>query len=127
VNVVHSIEIHSLFFIENLMLITFKSSAAADVLMYKAHAKPLLDVLEKEIDQGIITANEMAGAISLLENEITRNKSAPATSSSNLSNEKDTDDDLDTGKIVSLSARAYPLLEMMRASLKEKTFIMWGV
>ena len=42
------------------MLITFKSSAAADVLMYKAHAKPLLDVLEKEIDQGIITANEMA-------------------------------------------------------------------
>ena len=109
------------------MLITFKSSAAADVLMYKVHAKPLLDVLEKEIDQGIITANEMAGAISLLENEITRNKSAPATSSSNLSNEKDTDDDLDSGKIVSLSARAYPLLEMMRASLKEKTFIMWGV
>lgn len=109
------------------MLITFTSSAAADVLMYKTHAKPLLDVLEKEIDQGIITANEMAAAISLLENEITRSKSAPGTNGANLTSENDIDDDVDAAKKVSLSARAYPLLEMMRASLKEKTFIMWGV
>jgi hypothetical protein len=109
------------------MLITFKSSAAADVLMYKTHAKPLLDVLNKEIDQGIITAEDMPAAIALLENEIAQSKRLPAASDQGQSNDKDNDEDIDSGKKISLGTRAFPLLEMMRAAHKEKTFVMWGV
>jgi len=107
------------------MLITFKSKAAADLLMYKTHAKPLLDSLDKDLEQGIITSEDMAAAIATLENEITLSKRQPAADQ-----DESTDsygDDLESGKQVSISARAFPLLEMMRAAQKEDTFVMWGV
>ena len=52
------------------MLITFKSKAAAEILMYKEHAKRILDLLGKDPDQGVITAPEMPHAIAVLEREI---------------------------------------------------------
>ncbi len=107
------------------MLITFKSNAAADLLMYKTHAKPLLDTLGKDIEQGIITAEDMAAAIAALENEITNSKRQLSADQDN-SNDSYSDD-LEAGKQVSISARAFPLLEMMRAAQKENTFVMWGV
>ena len=107
------------------MLITFKSKAAADLLMYKTHAKPLLDTLGKDLDQGIITAEDMATAIAALEHEIAVSKRQPTVEHDD---SKDSyGDDLESGKQVSISARAFPLLEMMRAAQKENTFVMWGV
>jgi Domain of unknown function (DUF1840) len=108
------------------MLITFKSKAAADLLMYKTHAKPLLDSLGKDLDQGIITAEDMAAAIAALENEITLSKRQSAADHDH-NDSKDSYDEIESGKQVSISARAFPLLEMMRAAQKEKTFVMWGV
>ncbi len=113
------------FLIATFMLITFKSKAAADLLMYKTHAKPLLDALGKDVDQGIITAEDMAAAIETLENEITTSKRQLSADQDN-SNDSYSDD-LEAGKQVSISARAFPLLEMMRAARKENTFVMWGV
>lgn len=109
------------------MLITFKSSAAADVLMYKTHAKPLLDILNKEFDQGIITAEDMPAAIALLEKEIALSKRMPAPNEQDQDDLNDKDEDIASGMKVSFGARAFPLLEMMRAASKEKTFVMWGV
>lgn len=113
------------FLIATFMLITFKSKAAADLLMYKTHAKPLLDALGKDADQGIITAEDMAAAIAALENEITISKRQLSADQDN--NNDSYSDDLEAGKQVSISARAFPLLEMMRAAQKENTFVMWGV
>ena len=107
------------------MLITFKSKAAADLLMYKTHAKPLLDTLGKDLDQGIITAEDMATAIAALENEITLSKRQPAADHDD--NKDSYGDDFESSKQVSISARAFPLLEMLRAAQKENTFVMWGV
>ena len=109
------------------MLITFKSSAAADVLMYKQHAKPLLDILKKELDQGVITAEEMPAAIALLENEIAQSNRMPAPSDQDPADLNDSEEDIASGNTVSFGARAFPLLEMMRAASKEQTFVMWGV
>ncbi len=109
------------------MLITFKSKAAADLLMYKTHAKPLLDSLGKYVDQGIITAEEMLAAIATLENEIALSKRQPAVDHDHNDSKDSYGDDLESGKQVSISARAFPLLEMMRAAQKENTFVMWGV
>ena len=61
------------------MLVTFKSKAAADILMYAAHAKPILDLLGKDIERGVISAEETGQAIERIESEIAARKlSAPA-------------------------------------------------
>lgn len=108
------------------MLITFKSNAAADVLMYKAHAKPLLDLLGKDVDQGIITAEEMPAAVARLEEEVALSKQPPPSRQDD-GHANAGEEELESGKKVSFAARAFPLLEMMRAARQENTFVMWGV
>ena len=109
------------------MLITFKSKAAADVLMYETHAKPLLDLLQKDVKRGIITAAETGGAIARLEAEI-------AARSPRQTDNPEDDPDLDSVEReqlararVSLATRAFPLLEMLRAAQKNQQDVMWGV
>jgi len=52
------------------MLITFKSKAYPEVMMYQEHAKRILDLLNKEPEMGVITSEEAARAVQLLEHEI---------------------------------------------------------
>jgi hypothetical protein len=114
------------------MLITFKSKAAAEVLMYEAHAKRLLDLLHKDVRRGVITAAEAAGAISKIETEIAETKIHPTTEEM----KRDViahhgvagdDNEHESADFVSFATRAYPLLEMLRAALREGNDVMWGV
>ena len=57
-----------------IMLITFTSKASAEVLMYKEHAKRILDLLGKDADRGVITAAESTQAVAVLEKEIAENR-----------------------------------------------------
>lgn len=105
------------------MLVTFKSKASADILMYSVHAKPILDLLSKDIERGVITAEETAQAIERIESEIAARKlSAPV-----LDDEDNSDAKKGLNEVVSFGARAYPLLEMLRAAHREQAFVMWGV
>lgn len=108
------------------MLITFKSKAAAELVMYKIHAKPILDLLGKNIDQGIITAEETADAITKLEAAIAASKRDQAPE--NLQSD-DADEEPPQGLAakVTFSTRAFPLLEMLKAANRTKQFVMWGV
>lgn len=111
------------------MLITFTSKSSADVLMYEIHAKPLLDLLGKDVKRGVITAEEVAEAIARIESAITESKRQPDTSNqsapSDRADEELSDQMSDAG--VSFGARAFPLLEMLRAAQRDKQFVMWGV
>jgi len=114
------------------MLITFKSKAAADVMMYEEHAKRILDLLHKDPKQGVITAAETDQAIKLLESEIRESKAHLASSAvqhdvATHHNENGDDNAHDAPQRVSFSSRAYPLLEMLRAARAEKADILWGV
>lgn len=106
------------------MLITFKSKAAADVLMYQQHAEPILHLLGKLSERGVIAADEMSDAIQKLEAEIARQKSVHVA-------KPDTEDEYvshdQTMQSVGFSVRAFPLLEMMRAAKRDQSLIMWGV
>ena len=111
------------------MLITFTSKSSADVLMYEIHAKPLLDLLDKDIQRGVITAEETTEAIARIESAITDSKRLPDTSNQGAASDK-ADDDFgdpvgDSGG--SFGARAFPLLEMLRAAQRDEQFVMWGV
>lgn len=111
------------------MLLTFKSKAAGDILMYEKHAKPILDLLGKDVTRGIITSEEMPDAISRLENEIEEIRRREAADQAERAAQAGEEEDEAPAQKqgVSFATRAYPLLEMMRAARKMGADVMWGV
>lgn len=114
------------------MLVTFKSKAAADVLMYEEHAKRILDLLHKDVKRGIITAAEAPKAIAKLEAEIAESKLHPASEEMQHDvlahhGESGDDNEHEPVEFVSFATRAYPLLEMLRAAQRENNDVMWGI
>ena len=114
------------------MLVTFKSKAAAEVLMYEEHAKRILDLLNKDVKRGIITAAEMPNAIAKLEAEIAESGLHPTSEEVRRDvlahhGEEGDDNEHEPVEFVSFAARAYPLLEMLRAARHDGYDVMWGV
>ncbi|MEN3275939.1 MAG: hypothetical protein V7631_1729 [Massilia sp.] len=113
------------------MLITFKSKAYPDVMMYQEHAKRILDLLNKEPEIGVITAAEATRAVQLLEHEIEESRLHPSTDEveQDIKAHRADDDDPEHEQVevVSFSTRAYPMLEMLRAARDNKCDILWGV
>lgn len=110
------------------MLIIFKSKAAAEVIMYKEHIAAVLEMLGKNLERGVITAAETTYAIQQIEKLVEDDKQQRK-----LQNQIDEDEDLDEFEkkkkldTVTLSARLFPLLEMLRAANKKQTDVLWGV
>jgi hypothetical protein len=112
------------------MLITFKSKAYPNVMMYQDHAKRILDLLHKDSDRGVITAEEATQAVRLLENEIEESRKHQATDEMEQdvkAHQGDEDPEHQPIEAVSFSTRAFPLLEMLRASRDQQTDVLWGV
>jgi polyhydroxyalkanoate synthesis regulator phasin len=109
------------------MLIIFKSKAAAEIVMYKKHLQEIFTFLDKDLDRGVITAAEAKDVIIKIESYIQEHQKNTENS--------DPYDDEDMDEIekhkqlqeVSLSARLYPLLEMLQDANKKQTDILWGV
>jgi len=107
------------------MLITFKSGAAADVIMFGDAARTLLKVLGKDPndDKGIVTVEQLPGAIAALKSAIEENRH-------HHDDGKDGSDEDENprgmGAPVSFAQRAWPLLDMLEYSLKEHKPVTWG-
>ena len=103
------------------MLITFKSKAAADIHMFTEHASMLLNVMGKTLDpgaspRGIITAAEVPQALSKL-------KGAADVSRVE---QRQNQDLPDAHLSISLSQRAFPLIEMLERAAKSSDDVVWG-
>lgn len=112
------------------MLITFQSSAAAEITMYKAHVKELLDTLDKNCERGVITCAETAHVIQLLEQMMAQDKQERQRQEQLLQDEEDDEDAFEKkikSETVTLSARFFPLLEMLKLAQKKQKDIIWGV
>jgi hypothetical protein len=114
------------------MLITFTSKAAAEVTMYKEHAKRILDLLGKDVDRGVITAAEAPQAVAVLEKEIAETRLHQASDDVQRDvhahhGEASEDTDHEGMEVVSFATRAYPLLEMLRAARDGGFDVLWGV
>lgn len=114
------------------MLVTFKSKAAAEVMMYEEHAKRILDLLKKDVKRGIMTAAEMPNAVTKLEAEIAESRLHPTSEEVQRDvlahhGEDVEDNEHEPVEYVSFATRAYPLLEMMRAAQRDGNDVMWGV
>jgi len=113
------------------MLITFKCKSYPEVLMYQEHAKRILELLHKEPERGVITAEEAARAVQLVETEVEESRKHQASEqvAQDIQAHAGNADDHDHQpiEVVSFSTRIYPLLEMLRSARDNKTDILWGV
>ena len=114
------------------MLITFKSKAAAEVLMYQEHAKRILDLWQKDLQRGVLTPAELPQALHKLEAEIEDSRNHPASEEMQHDinihhNAQGDDSDHEAAQEVSFAIRAFPLLEMLRAANKDGRDVLWGV
>lgn len=106
------------------MLITFKSRAAADVIMFGEVGQKMLAVMGKDAPdaRGIVTVEQLPGAIARLRAAIEQDKQArsggPATA-----DEEDTPRGMTAS--VNFTQRAVPLLELLEYSLREETPVTW--
>lgn len=114
------------------MLITFKSKAAPEIVMYKEHAQRILELFDKNVDQGILTPNETEGAIKLLESAIAESRAHPHSEViehdiETHHGDEGNDNDHEKVEPVTFSARAYPLLEMLLAAHAMQREVVWGI
>ncbi len=115
------------------MLIKFKSKAAAEFIMYKEHARPILELLGKDIDRGIITHAETQNAINTIEAAVQDSRAHPVSQqvTQDISIHPQPDNNGNHGhgaaEPVSFSSRAYPLLQMLRAANAQGNDVVWGV
>jgi hypothetical protein len=108
------------------MLITFRSQASGDVMMFEEVARQMLRIIGKEPeDKGIITVAQLPDAIAALKGAIAADKAEwtehPVSGRVNTETEPDDGQDL----FVSASQRAHPLLEQLEWSLKADKPVLW--
>ena len=106
------------------MLITFKSAASGDVIMFEDNGKVLLGLMGKDPNdaKGIVTVEQLPRAIAALRAAVEADKAANRAPP-----EHDENNDRLNGVKVQLAQRALPLLELLDRSLAEETPVTWGV
>lgn len=104
------------------MLVIFKSTTSADLIMLPESGREMLAALGKPpAVTGIITVEQQPAAIARLRQVLADNPpdTAPPSESETRGDDPETP--------VSLSRRVVPLLAMLERSLQDKVPITWGV
>jgi hypothetical protein len=100
------------------MLVTFQTKGHAKITMFGDVAKQLLELMgHSGTIPGAINAEDVPASLARLEAAIERRKSADAAEARG--------HDYDSPRKVSLSTRAGPLLELLRAGAAHETAVMW--
>ncbi|PKO33633.1 MAG: DUF1840 domain-containing protein [Betaproteobacteria bacterium HGW-Betaproteobacteria-7] len=100
------------------MLITFKSPASSDVMMFGDVAERMMTIIGKDIAaKGIVTVEYLPAAIAKLKAAINTDTQA----------ENESEPNGDDGKFVGIAQRALPLVELFESSLKQEVPVVWGV
>ncbi|WP_250462723.1 DUF1840 domain-containing protein [Caballeronia sp. GAFFF2] len=108
------------------MLITFKTSAAPDVMMLQNLAEYLLGIIGKQLNErGVITHDELPAAIEKLEAAVSTDKKERAEHDGHFHEGEDGHEPHEIP--IGLAQRAYPFLDMLRLAQREHTDILWGV
>lgn len=107
------------------MIITFKSRAAGDVIMFGKVAQRMLQIIGKDPNdpRGIVTVEQLPAAISALRKAMEADKATHKDPVDSDHEEADTPRGMEGH--VALWQRAAPLVELMTFSLKESQPVIW--
>jgi cyclopropane-fatty-acyl-phospholipid synthase len=105
------------------MLYKFKSRATADVIMLEPNGRQLVQIMGKTPGQGgIVTAEQIPGAIAAIEAAIAADERARAQAAEAA---QDDEDSSSRPEPVHLRQRAAPLIDMLRRSAAEGRDVTW--
>jgi hypothetical protein len=119
------------------MLVIFKSKVAGEIIMFEENAKPILDLLGKSTQKGIILAAETGDAILKLEEEIARRTVVEAEEKA--AREKKASEQAERDGVfadsplravvepVSFAARVFTFMDMLKRANEKNKDIVWGV
>jgi Domain of unknown function (DUF1840) len=101
-------------------LVTFRSRAAAEIIMVRDVADRLLEIIGKEAaERGVITPPQIEAALASLEQAVAAERAR---------GEDRVDDEQPLHlQAVSLRQRAFPLMEMLRAARRRAVDVTWGI
>lgn len=103
------------------MLVTFHSEAYANITMFGDVAVRLIKLMGYSgAIPGAIYTEDVPEALIRLKTAVTASGAAPA-----MPKRGDAARDVDKEEAVSLAQRAFPLMEMLEASIKAKCGVMW--
>jgi len=110
-------------------LVTFRSKAAGEIYMFRETAQRIFEILGRPAaEQGVITADQLGDAISRLNAAVDDEKEQiKAAQQASASGAKAASDEPPGGRGITLSQRAFPLLEMLRAAQAKRADVTWGV
>ncbi len=107
------------------MLYTFKSQAAANLIMLQPNGERVLEIIGKDAGpKGIILPEQMAGAIRALEDAMAQEDAALQTA---VNSAKASAEPAPRADSVQLRQRAAPFVDMLKRCQKAGKEIVWGV
>lgn len=108
------------------MLITFLSSADADVIMFGEVGQQMLVVMGKDPQalEGIVPLEQLPSALVALQRAVQQDRLAQRQSAAD---EDEEEQDAKRSAIIHFAQRAVPLLDMLQRSIDEKTPVLWRV
>lgn len=107
-------------------LVVFRSKAAAEIFMFAENARRILTIIGKnDTPKGVITVEQLPDAIARLAAAVDEEKAQLARARAEAG--PDAVEDGAALRAITLGQRAYPILEMLRAALKRKVDVTWGV
>jgi hypothetical protein len=105
------------------MLVTFRTKAYANITMFGDVAKQLLELMgHSGTVPSAIKAEDVPTALARLETAIAQRQAAEAAQAGDDDQGRD---DYDAPRRVTVSQRAVPLLELLRAAAAKKSDVMW--
>ena len=108
------------------MLVTFHTKRYANITMFGDVAKQLLALLgHSGTVPSAIKAEDVPAALARLEAALAQRKAADATDAADVPKDDRGRVDYDAPRKVTLSQRAVPLLELLRAAAASKADVMW--
>ncbi|MFA7553293.1 MAG: DUF1840 domain-containing protein [Spongiibacteraceae bacterium] len=107
------------------MLITFKSTASANVVTFEETAQQMLSVIDNNLStaEGIITVEQLPAAISKIKAKIAQDKLTAQQQDS----AEEEGEEVESEPNVSFSQRAFPFLALLESALEEELPVVWGV
>ena len=105
------------------MLVTFRTKAYANITMFGDVAKRLLELMgHSGTIPSAIKAEDVPVALARLETAIGQRRAAEFQEAPDKTRDRD---DYDAPRAVSISQRAVPMLELLRAAAAEEADVMW--
>ncbi|MGB1311602.1 MAG: DUF1840 family protein [Leucothrix sp.] len=107
------------------MLVVFTNKSGGTVEMFEKPALELINLMgRREAVPSAISAEDLPEALETLQKSLAEiNASEKEEAAAKEAMDEEEDDD--TPKAVGMSARAYPLTELIKQTIKDGSFLMW--